>query len=209
MAYSLKKDPREPDYAKRLPTLRDLQNQTLVADKLREETGPSTLGARTRPMAILLALIGLATFFVPLVTTSVPVMGQSRWSPWEIVSGMVRGNLPAAVLLTSTGDSAVRWLTFANSMLFGSLFIYIMLAGVLVVAFAGAQRVIVGALAALGIVAALIELRGFSDLQLAILGGPPANVSGQQVHALALGMVWFAVLTLVLTFAAWKELEDL
>jgi len=34
-------------------------------------------------------------------------------------------------------------------------------------------------------------------------------VDGQQVHAMALGYVWFGVLILILVIAAWKELEDL
>ncbi|HTW49809.1 MAG TPA: hypothetical protein VMD92_17765 [Acidobacteriaceae bacterium] len=208
MAYPLKKDPKEPDY-RRLPGLRDLQKETLVADKLREDPGPKTLGARPRQLTVMLALVGLATLFAPLAVTSTPVMGQSHWSPWEIATGMLTGNLPAAVLLTSKGLGAVRWLTFANSALFGGLFVYMVLTGVLVVAMGKAQRIIVGALAALGLVAALIEIRSFSDLQLAILGGPPSTVDGQQVHAMALGYVWFGVLILILVIAAWKELEDL
>lgn len=206
MVYQLKKDPREE---RRLPTARELKQQTLVADKLREDPGPSTLGPRTRQMTLLLALVGLATFFVPLVVTSVPVMGQSRWSPWQIVAGMVRGDLPAAVLLTQKGLGAIRWLTLVNTTLFGALFIYITLAGVLVVALGKAQRLILGGFAGLGLLGALIELRGFSDLQLAILGGPPGTVDGQQVEAMAMGGVWFGVLILILVIAAWKELEDL
>lgn len=206
MVYQLKKDPREE---RRLPTVRELKQQTLVADKLREDPGPSTLGPRTRQMTLLLALVGLATFFVPLVETSVPVMGQTHWSPWEIASGMMKGDLPAAVLLTQKGLGAIRWLTFVNTTLFGALFIYLVLAAVVVVALGKAQRIILGGLAALGMMAALIELRGFSDLQLAILGGPPTSVDGQRVQAIAMGCVWLSVLVMVLVIAAWKELEEL
>jgi hypothetical protein len=208
MAYPLKQKSREQDQ-RRLPDVHELKKQSLVADKLREDPGPSTLGARTRQMTLLLALVGLATFFVPLVVTSTPVMGESHWSPWQIATGMLSGNLPAAVLLTSKGLSAVRWLTFVNTTLFGALFVYLVLAGVLVVALGKAQRVILGGLAAFGLLAALIEMRGFSDFQLAILGGPPANVDGQEVHAVALGCVWFGALMLILVIAAWKELEDI
>jgi hypothetical protein len=209
MVYSLKQDSREPDYRKRLPTAHELKSQSLVADKLREDPGPSTLGARTRQMTVLLTLVGLSTFFVPLVVTSTPVMAQTHWSPWQIVTGMLTGNLPAAVLLTERGLSAVRWLTFVNTTLFGSLFIYVVLASTLVVALFKAQRIILGALAGLGLVASLIELRGFSDFQMAILGGPPASVDGQHVEAMALGYVWFGVLMLILVISAWKDLEDL
>jgi hypothetical protein len=208
MAYPLKQNTPEQD-ARRLPGVQELKKQSLVADKLREDPRPSTLGPRTRQMTILLALVGLATFFVPLVITSVPVMGQSHWSPWQIVTGTLTGDLPAAVLLTSKGLGAIRWVAFVNATLFGALFIYIMLAGVLVVAVGKPKRIILGGLAGLGVVAALIELRGFTDFQLAILGGPPGMVDGQRVGAMALGYVWFCVLMLILVIAAWKELEDL
>jgi hypothetical protein len=208
MAYPLKKETKETDY-RRLPGLRELQKETAVAEKLREDPGPKTLGPRPRQLTVLLALVGLATLFAPLAVTSTPVMGQSHWSPWEIATGLLTGNLPAAVLLTAKGMGAVRWLTFVNSSLFGGLFVYMVLVAVLVVAMGKARRIIVGALAGLGIVASLIEMRGFSDLQLAILGGPPSSVDGQQVHAMALGYVWFGVLILILVIAAWKELEDL
>jgi hypothetical protein len=208
MAYPLKQNTPERD-TRRLPGVRELQRQSLVADKLREDPTPATLGARSRQMTLLLAVVGLTTFFAPLVVTSSPVMGQSHWSPWQIVSGVLTGNLPAAVLLTSKGMGAIRWLTFVNTSLFGAGFVYVMLVGVLVVALGPARRIIVGALAALGVIAALIELRSFSDFQLAILGGPPTSVDGQTVHAMALGYVWFGVLILILVIAAWKELEDL
>lgn len=208
MAFPLKKDSRQQDQ-RRLPDVHELKRQSLVADKLREDPGPSTLGPRTRPMVMLLALIGLATFFVPLVETSTPVMGQAHWSPWQIVTGMFAGDLPAAVLLTSRGIGAIRWLAFVNATLFGSLFIYIILAGVVIVAFGKAQRMILGGLAGAGLMAALVELRGFSDLQLAILGGPPGTVDGQQVQAMSLGIVWFAVMILIVVISAWKELEEL
>jgi hypothetical protein len=207
MAYPLKKDTAAN--ARRLPNARELREQTLVADKLREDPGLKTLGPRSRQLTLLLALVGLSTFFVPMVATSVPIMGQSRWSPWQIATGMLRGDLPAAVLLTQRGLGAIRLLTFVNTTLFGGLFIYIVLAAVLVVAFGRAQRIILGGLAGLGIVSALIELRGFSDFQLAILGGAPGTVNGQRVEATTMGLVWFGVLMLILVISAWKELEDL
>jgi hypothetical protein len=208
MALPLRKTTPEQD-ARRLPGFRELQRQSLVADKLREDPTPKAMSGRSRQLTLLLAAVGLTTFFAPLVVTSAPVMGQTHWSPWQIATGLLTGDLPAAVLLTSKGLGAIRWLTFVNSSLFGALFIYIVLVGVLVVALGPARRIILGALAALGVVAALIELRSFSDFQLAILGGPPGTVDGQTVHAMALGYVWFGVLMMILVIAAWKELEDL
>lgn len=202
-----RRNPREPDY-RRLPGAEELNGQSLLPDKGREAPGPSTLGARTRQMTLLFAGIGLITFFVPLVATSAPVLGQSRWSPWQLLAGIVMGKLPAVQLSTEALGLA-RWLTLINALLFGSLFIYIILAGVVIVALGKAQRLILGSMAGAGLLAVLIEMRGFSDLQLGLLGGAPGAVNGQQVQANSLAFVWFAVLSLILIIAAWKELEDL
>jgi hypothetical protein len=208
MAYPLKRDQREPDY-RRLPDVHELKRQTLIAEKLREKPGPSCLGPRTRRMAILLTLVGLATFVVPLVGTNPAVMGQPRWSPMQIIGGLMNGNLPAAVLLTKTGDHAIGGLALVNSLLFGTLFEYAMLAAILVFVLGSAQRFLIGAAASMGVLAALIEMRGYSDIQLAILGGAPGTVGGQQVQAMTLCMIFFAVMILLLVIASWRELEDL
>lgn len=207
MAYQLKQNSREPE--QRLPGVHELKRQTQIAEKLREDPGPKCLGARTRSMTILLTFVGLATFVVPLVGTNPAVMGQERWSAWQIVMGIFADNLPAGVLLTPTGLHDVLWLAFVNTMLFGTLFEYAMLVVVLVNVFGKARRFMIGAAAALGLLAALIEMRGYSDIQLAILGGPPAAVGGQQVHAMTLGVVLFAVMVLLLVIATWTELEQL
>jgi hypothetical protein len=206
MAYQLKKDPREPDYTRRLPTLRELQKPS---ELVKEDPALSVLGSRSRPMTILLSLVGLVTFVVPLIGTNPTVMGQARWSPWQIVSGMMSGNLPAAVLLSAQGLRDLRWLALVNTMLFGGIFVYIALATVLVVALGKGQRLIVGAAAALGMVAALIEMRGYTDMQLAILGGSPASVGGQQVQGMTLCVLMFAIMVLLLAIASWKEIDDL
>jgi hypothetical protein len=208
MAYPLKQNARAQDQ-RRLPGLHELKGQTLVAEKLREDPGPKCLGARTRSMTLLLTAVGLATFVVPLVETSPAVMGQAWWSPWQILMGIFAGNLPAAVLLTPTGLRDVEWLALVNSLLFGSLFEYAMLAAVLVFALGKARRFLIGAVAALGLLAGLIEMRGYSDIQLAILGGPPASVGGQMVRAMPLGVVLFSVMVLLLVIAAWTELDQL
>jgi hypothetical protein len=206
MAYPLHKNPREPDYRRRLPTLRELQKPS---ELVREDPALSALGSRSRPMTILLSLIGLVTFVVPLIGTNPTVMGQARWSPLEIVSGMFSGDLPAAVLLSGEGLRDLRWLAFVNTMLFGTVFAYIALAVILVVALGKAQRLVIGAAAGLGLVASLIELRGYTDMQLALLGGPPSLVGGQQVQGMTLCVLLFAAMALLVVISAWKELDDL
>ncbi|MGC2618598.1 MAG: hypothetical protein WA414_06110 [Acidobacteriaceae bacterium] len=206
MAYPLKRDPREPDYSRRLPTLRELQKPS---ELVKEDPGLSVLGARSRSMTRLLSVVGLVTFFVPLIGTNPTVMGQARWSPLDVISGMMSGNLPAAVLLSGQGLRDLRWLAFVNTMLFGTIFAYIALAVILVVALGKAQRLVIGAASGLGLVAALIEMRGYTDIQLAVLGGPPAVVGGQAVQGMTLCVLLFAVMALVLVISAWKELDDL
>lgn len=206
MAYSLKKDPREPDYSRRLPTLRELQKPS---ELVKEDPGLSVLGSRSRSMTRLLSVVGLVTFFVPLIGTNPAVMGQARWSPLQVISGMMSGDLPAAVLLSAQGLRDLRWLAFVNTMLFGTLFAYVALAVILVVALGKAQRLVIGAAAALGLVAALIEMRGYTDIQLAILGGSPSVVGGQQVQGMTVCVVLFAVTALVLVISVWKELDEL
>ena len=45
-------------------------------------------------LAFLVIAIGLATFFVPLVSTDPPVSRTAHWSAFKIVQEMYRGNLP-------------------------------------------------------------------------------------------------------------------
>jgi hypothetical protein len=52
------------------------------------------LGAVTRTLGALVIGAGLLTFFVPLITTSPPVLGRTHWSPLEIIVQMCAGQLP-------------------------------------------------------------------------------------------------------------------
>jgi hypothetical protein len=47
--------------------------------------------------ALLVIALGLATFFLPLVTVDPPVLNTTHWSPFDIVRQMYEGNLPAPV----------------------------------------------------------------------------------------------------------------
>jgi hypothetical protein len=49
----------------------------------------------SRSSALLVIVVGLLTFFVPLVTVDRPVVGRTHWSAFNIVWEMYQGNLHA------------------------------------------------------------------------------------------------------------------
>lgn len=207
MAYSLQKDPRQPDYRKRLPTVGELQRETRVAEKLREDPTPKMLGPRSRQLALILTMVGLVTFVVPLITSVPAVMGRTEWSPWEMFMGVTGNTLPAAVILTDQGMHDVRWLIFVDTAMLGAMFDYAVLAAVLISVLGKASRKVVGGAAALGMLATLVEMRRCEDFQLAIFGGTPGSLGGQHVRAMTWCVVMLAVMALLLTIAVFKEFD--
>lgn len=205
MAYSLKRDPREPDYRRRLPTALELEQQKPV--KVGKEPVPDRLGPRSRQMVLLLTVVGLATFMVPLFQAAPAVMGQAQWSPFQLFMGLTGKTLPTAVLLTAQGLRDVRWLVVMDTLLFGALFEYGVLASVLISVLGNASRMVVGCAGALGVLAALIEMRGYDDIQLAIYGGLPATVGGQHVRGMTWSLLMLAVMGLTLVVSVYKELD--
>jgi len=205
MVYSLQRDPREPDYRKRLPTAHELERQKPV--KIGPAVVPNRLGPRRRQMTLLLTVVGLATFVVPLITSVPAVMGRAQWSPWEMFMGVTGNTLPAAVILTAQGFHDVRWLIFVDSAMLGALFDYAMLAAVLVSAMGHASRRVIGGAGALGVLGALVEMRGSQDFQLAIFGAMPDAVGGQHVRAMTWCVLMLAVMVLLLVVAVYTELD--
>lgn len=53
------------------------------------------LGMSARPSALLVIVLGLLTFFVPLVAIDRPVLDTTHWSAFAIVREMYNGNLHA------------------------------------------------------------------------------------------------------------------
>jgi hypothetical protein len=47
-----------------------------------------------RLQVLALAIVGIGTFFLPLVTTNTPVLGETRWSLFDIVFRICSGELP-------------------------------------------------------------------------------------------------------------------
>ncbi len=59
--------------------------------------GDEPLGARRRTLSFMVIVVGMLTFFVPLVTTNPPVIEMSRWSAFTIVMRMYEGKLPEPI----------------------------------------------------------------------------------------------------------------
>lgn len=206
MVYQLKPDPRNVP-TRRPPSLRELEAQKPV--KIARDKLPPALGARTRSMALLMSVLGLATFAVPLVNTSIPVLGRSQWSPLMMLEGLIAGNLPAAANLPPENAARFYELLLLDSALFGALFVYGALAVILVYALRKPSRIVIGGAAGLGLVAALLEMHGYADFQLALTGGPPDPAGGVHIVGLSYGLVMFVVMTLLLLIATVKELEGI
>lgn len=204
MVYQLKPDPRQTP--SRLPGLKELQPIPPIkgADKL-----PPTLGARTRSMALLMSVLGLATFAVPLINTSVPVLGRTQWSPLLVIIELLSGALPAATNLPPSAFHYVYELVLIDTVLFGAMFAYAALLVILISALRQATRFVIGTAAVLGMLAALLEMRGYADFQLALLGGTPEQHGGAHVVGSTWCLVLFAVMGLVLLIVTVKELEGI
>jgi hypothetical protein len=58
------------------------------------------LGPKRRPLALMVVVGGILTFFVPLVSTNPPVVGTTDWSAFSIVRQMYFGELPQPICET-------------------------------------------------------------------------------------------------------------
>lgn len=203
MVSPLPPDPRNSDTRRivfGLDEIKPLRSQ-------KKEELPPTLGPRTRSMTLLMSAVGLATFAVPLVNTSVPVLGRTQWSALTVLEGLIGGSLPAGVNLSPQDFHVLHKLIFLDSFLFGAMFMYAALIVILVSAFRTATRLVIGFTAALGVLSALLEMRGCADFQLAIFGGTPEALGGIQVAGFTYCLVLLAVMGLILAIATIKELE--
>ena len=174
---------------------------------------PTGMGSRRRRMALTVALIGLATFFAPLVETDSEVLGQVRWSPFQVILAIHAGTLPLSHAISRTGllsDEAVRsdLVSLGIDALLGVGMVYFLLtliAGATVI-FPSAR--FVGSAAALGAAWTWGELKWeYPDFQSAIYGAPPAFASGNQVHAGVNCLFLLAALGALLFIAATKQLD--
>jgi hypothetical protein len=54
------------------------------------------LSARERLAVLAVAIFGIGTFFLPLITTATPIFGRTRWSLFDIASRISAGDLPVS-----------------------------------------------------------------------------------------------------------------
>jgi hypothetical protein len=58
--------------------------------------------------ALLVIVVGLLTFFLPLVSIDPPVLDKTHWSAFDIVQAMYQGHLHAPAGCARCGEPAVR-----------------------------------------------------------------------------------------------------
>lgn len=206
MVSPLSPNPRETD-TRRVLFPRGVQDEIKPIRAIKKEELPPTLGQRTRSMTLIMSALGLATFVVPLVTTSVPVLGRTQWSALTVLEGLFSGSLPAGVYLSAQDFHSLYKLIFLDTFLFGTMFIYAALAIILVSALRTGTRLVIGFTAALAALAALLEMRGYADFQLALFGQTPQALGGVHVAGFTWCLVLLVVSGLIVAIATIKELE--
>ena len=206
MVSPLSPNTRETD-TRRVLFPRGVEDEIKPIRAIKKEELPPTLGQRTRSMTLVMSALGLATFVVPLVTTSVPVLGRTQWSALTVLEGLISGSLPAGVYLSAQDFHALYKLIFLDTFLFGAMFIYAALAIILVSALRTGTRLVIVFAGALGALAALLEMRGYADFQLALFGQTPQALGGAHVGGFTWCLVLLVVTGLIVAIATIKELE--
>lgn len=209
MVSPLSPDPRQTADTRRVLFPRGIEDELKPIRVTKKEELPPTLGQRTRSMTLVMSALGLATFVVPLVTTSTPVLGRVQWSALSVLEGLINGSLPAGVNLSADDFHALYKLIFLDSFLFGAMFIYAALIVILVSALRTGTRLVIGFAAALGALAALLEMRGYADFQLAIFGQTPQALGGVHVAGFTWCVVLLVITGLIVAIATIKELEGI
>jgi len=164
---------------------------------------PGGMSRRRRLMALMVTLMGLATFVTPLVQTDSEVLGRTRWSPLQVALAVHAGTLPGDHLLLQP-EIAFR----SIEALLGLGIVYCLLS--LVVAAIGVfpSARFVGSASAIGVAVILGEWRfRYADLQDSIYGASSSFVSGHHVHAGILCLVLLGVQLLLGFIAATKQLD--
>jgi hypothetical protein len=168
-----------------------------------EAANPIRMGKQRRKMALLVTLIGLATFVTPLVWTDSEILGRTRWSPLGVISALFAGTLPI-------GHPMSRELALSLSIdfLMGVGVIYVLLGLVAAAILFLPSARFIGTAAAAGAAVVFGNARfRYPDLQDAIYGEPSSFVSGHEVHAGTNCVILLSVFGLLIWITATKELE--
>ena len=164
---------------------------------------PTRMGWRRRQMALIVTLIGLATFVTPLISTDSEVLGQTHWSPLQVISSLNAGTLPISQRMPQVlaVDLCIDFLTGV-----GVVYFLLGLVAAAIVFLPSAR--FVGAAAVTGAAVVLGDAQfHYHDLQDLLYSAPRSFASGHQVHAETNGLILLGVLGLLVWIAATKELD--
>jgi len=156
---------------------------------------PVRLGSLARSLAVVATLLGLATFPLQLITTAAPVLGEMRWSPLELVTGILAGALPLGAM-----GHLTLWVSLAA---FGFVFVYLALVGILVavVVRPSSRFVLITALLAGSVITEDSFLR-FDSFQRALCGSDSMAACGQTIHAGLWSAMLLSVMGVLIAIAA-------
>lgn len=174
--------------------------------KFHTDTVPPQLGARTRMLALIFSLIGLAAFVVPFISTQPVALGRTEWSPFLVLVGTFSGSLPVIHPTDPQALHELHRMMLGDSILFGTVCIFVCLVVVLTSAMRNASRMVITSASAIGLFSALIEMRGYPDFQLAIFGAKH-TANSPYVSGFRFCLVLLAVMGLLLMISTVKELE--
>ncbi len=167
-----------------------------------EKIDPTQMGPRRRRMALLITLIGLATFVTPLIGTDPGDSGRTRWSPLQILLALHAGELPAHHTIP-----ADRMFLGIDAFL-GLGVVYILLGVIALAIMLSPSARFIASVAATGAAITLGSSRhGYFDLQETIYGSPGVFASGHQIHAGTNCLILVGVLGLLGFIAVTKQLD--
>jgi len=158
-------------------------------------------------LALTVIVVGILTFFAPIVSTDPPVMQTTQWSPFTIVRQMYLGKLPQPTC-ERCGEPAVRSL-LALPVLVMAVYALMLLA-LFPLCFSDAQ-----ALANIGLIGALLSLGTYThfatkwEFEETFYGQPQslAPSSNGPVFYGLLTIAMFAVMGALVFIAAHEELD--
>lgn len=178
-----------------MPTDSDDSTDMTVIDSTR-------MGGRRRQAALIVTLIGLATFVTPLIETDSEVLGRMRWSPLQIIVALHAGTLP--INRPMFPDPLAP--AFDLLVGIGAVYFLLVLISAAIALFPSAR--FLGSASAIGAAVVLGNAQHrYFDLQEAIYGEPSAFTSGHQVHAGTNSLILLGVLGLLIFIAATKQLD--
>jgi hypothetical protein len=167
------------------------------------ETVDSTrMGLRRRRMALIVTLLGLATFVCPLVETDSEVLGRTRWSALQVILELHSGRLP----IRHEMSPDYIFLGIDALLGFGTVYLLLSLIAAAIVFLPSARFVGSASLIGAAVVFGDAKYRYF-DFQDGIYGAPSAFSSGHQVYAGIFCLILLGLLGLLAFIAATKQLD--